>query len=72
MPCLVIRGELSDLLTSETVAEMLQRHPECTAHTVADEGHAPLLADTLTKGVIRDFLAKHDGHHAAATPNPAA
>jgi pimeloyl-ACP methyl ester carboxylesterase len=69
-PCLVIRGELSDLLTSETVAEMLQRHPDCTAHTVADEGHAPLLADALTQGVIRDFLARHDSHDAAATPTP--
>lgn len=60
VPCLVIRGDLSDLLSADTVTEMVQRHPECVSHTVPDEGHAPLLLDDRTQRVMRDFLARYD------------
>jgi pimeloyl-ACP methyl ester carboxylesterase len=59
-PCLVIRGGLSDLLSTATVAEMVARHPNCKAHTVADEGHAPLLEDGPTQDAIAAFLAGTD------------
>lgn len=60
MPCLVIRGALSDLLSEATVAEMTARHPNCRSHTVAGEGHAPLLEDTATQDAIAGFLADND------------
>ncbi len=64
-PCLVLRGELSDLLSEATTEEMTRRHPECKAHTVPRQGHAPLLADAPTQGVIQSFLDTHDsGWHA--------
>ncbi|MGI9475699.1 MAG: alpha/beta fold hydrolase [Hyphomicrobiaceae bacterium] len=61
VPCLVLRGELSDLLSAETVTAMTERHPDCSAHTVPRQGHAPLLADTPTQAVISDFLKTQDG-----------
>ena len=61
VPCLVLRGELSDLLSSDTVTAMTERHPRCRAHTVPRQGHAPLLMDAATQDVIRVFLAEQDG-----------
>ena len=60
VPCLVLRGELSDLLSTETVAEMQRRHPNCLSYTVAGEGHAPLLRDKDSIGAIREFLGRAD------------
>ncbi|WP_181705581.1 alpha/beta fold hydrolase [Chthonobacter rhizosphaerae] len=62
-PVLVIRGERSDLLSEATVAEMAARLPRVTVHRVPDQGHAPLLTDAATIGVIRSFL---DGADAGA------
>lgn len=60
VPCLVVRGDKSDLLSAETVAEMQSRHPSCRSITVEGEGHAPLLRDTPTIEVVRDFLVQAD------------
>ena len=60
VPCLVLRGELSDLLSAQTLTAMTERHPDCRAHTVPRQGHAPLLADTPTQAVISDFLKTKD------------
>jgi len=60
LPCLVIRGELSDLLSETTVAEMCARHPNCRSHTVPRQGHAPLLADAVSTEAIAEFLAECD------------
>lgn len=51
VPVMVLRGALSDLLSPETVEEMGRRHPNLQAHTVPDQGHAPLLQgrDLLTR-----------------------
>lgn len=57
---LILRGENSDLLSEQTVTEMLRRHPRATAHTVPNEGHAPLLNDRDTQSVIIDFLRDTD------------
>ena len=62
VPVLSLRGENSDLLSEETVAEMAARHPRFAAHTVPAQGHAPLLLDVATIGVICDFVAACDAH----------
>ena len=59
-PCLVLRGELSDLLSLTTVTAMTERHPNCRSHTVPRQGHAPLLTDAATQEVIRSFLLEQD------------
>ncbi len=58
VPVLVLRGEHSDILARATAEEMTRRHPDCTLWQVPGEGHAPLLDDTATQAVIRDFVAR--------------
>ncbi len=60
VPLLVLRGANSDILSEATVEEMLRRHPRAFAHTVADEGHAPLLHDKETQDAIIGFLSRLD------------
>lgn len=62
-PLMVIRGERSDLLAQETVEEILKRHGDARALTVAGQGHAPLLRDAATIAAIATFLAETDGAH---------
>ncbi len=57
---LVVRGETSDLLGTETVARMMARHPNCARLEVKGEGHAPLLMDQPTITAIRGFLDAAD------------
>lgn len=59
-PVMVLRGENSDILSAQTVTEMQQRHPDLTAYTVPNEGHAPLLKDRFTQRLISDFLVAND------------
>ena len=60
VPALVLRGANSDLISDATVAEMGRRHPDLTSHLVPSEGHAPLLRDSATQGVIQAFLMRTD------------
>ncbi len=60
VPCLVVRGALSDLLGAATVTKMQQRHPNCGAIVVEGQGHAPLLRDQPTIDEIGRFLAAAD------------
>ena len=60
VPVLVIRGANSDLLSAATVDEMRRRHPNLTSVEVANEGHAPLLHDTVSKNAIAAFFASAD------------
>ncbi len=57
VPLLVLRGANSDILSEATVEEMLRRHPHAFAHTVANEGHAPLLHDDETHTAVVNFLS---------------
>lgn len=57
IPTLCMRGEHSDLLSEETVAEMGRRHPRFQAHMVAGQGHAPLLLDKPTIERVSRFVA---------------
>lgn len=56
-PVLVIRGELSDILSEATVAEMQARHPALQAVTVPGVGHAPSLSEPEAVAAIDRFLA---------------
>lgn len=60
IPLLAIRGEGSDLLSEETLAEMARRHPRCATFIVPGQGHAPLLRDETSIGRIRGFLDEVD------------
>ncbi len=63
IPVLVLRGENSDLLSPRTVAKMEEQHPRLAAVTVHAQGHAPLLKDRFTIGIIADFLRETDPDH---------
>ena len=60
VPLLAIRGANSDILSAATLAEMGRRHPNMTALTVPDQGHAPLLKDQPSVVAIYEFLLTHD------------
>jgi pimeloyl-ACP methyl ester carboxylesterase len=60
LPCLVIRGEHSDLLSPETVAEMQQRHARLAAATIPRRGHVPFLDEPESLAAITDWLAAVD------------
>lgn len=57
VPVLVLRGENSDILAETTVTEMSRRHPALSSFTVPAQGHAPLLRDDETIGVVAEFLS---------------
>ena len=60
-PLLVIRGENSDLLSAETVAQMKAAHPDLEAFTAAGEGHPPQLDRGPTVEAIAAFMNRVDG-----------
>jgi pimeloyl-ACP methyl ester carboxylesterase len=65
VPLMVVRGRNSDLLSSATVTAMRARRTSMEIIEVADQGHAPLLAET---GVI-DRIAAFVGTCDAAQPH---
>lgn len=71
-PLLVVRGETTDLLSEETAAEMLRRHPDAALHTVPGQGHAPLLHDPASLARIADFARRCDAARAEASAAPPA
>lgn len=56
-PMLIIRGELSDLLSVEQVEKMLAASPKAQAVTIPKVGHAPALANPEQVQLVVDFLA---------------
>jgi len=60
IPTMVVHGGLSDILSAETVARMAERHLGLAVHTVAREGHAPLLWDAESREAIAAFLDRAD------------
>ncbi|CAH0340136.1 alpha/beta hydrolase [Rhizobium sp. CECT 9324] len=58
LPVMVIRGEHSRLLSSETVDLMSERHPRLLAVTASGQGHAPLLDLGPLPEQIAGFLNK--------------
>lgn len=61
VPLMLIHGALSDLLSVQAVQDMKARRPDLDLVTVADQGHAPLLADRPTVDRIVAFCARCDG-----------
>jgi len=57
-PLLVLRGELSDLLSAETAAEMARRLPEAEVVTVPRRGHAPTLDEPEAAAAIDRLMAR--------------
>ena len=58
VPMLVVRGELSDILSAPTVEEMARRHPDLVAVEVPNRGHAPMLTEAPALAAIDAFLAR--------------
>jgi pimeloyl-ACP methyl ester carboxylesterase len=55
-PMLVIRGQNSDILSVETLAEMSRRMPHLVSIEVAGRGHAPTLNEPDARVAIHAFL----------------
>ncbi|MEE4316692.1 MAG: alpha/beta hydrolase [Erythrobacter sp.] len=56
VPMLLVRGELSDLLSPETVKQMGVRNPAMRSITVPRVGHAPTLDEPEVRAAIRALL----------------
>ncbi|MEP5937426.1 MAG: alpha/beta hydrolase [Erythrobacter sp.] len=57
-PLLVLRGELSDLFSPETLAKMHARHPDMQSIIIPRVGHAPMLDEPESVAGIEAFLAR--------------
>jgi pimeloyl-ACP methyl ester carboxylesterase len=60
IPSLVVHGEISDLLSAETVARMLAEAPGMASVTISNVGHAPTLDEPEAQAAI-DALLKRIG-----------
>src|SRR5437588_9429533 len=61
VPLLIIRGANSDLLSVDTLEEMVRRHRGAEVHRVECQGHAPLLLEQETINRICAFVGATDG-----------
>lgn len=57
VPTLLVRGELSDLLSPDTVKQMQTRNPALRLVTVPRVGHAPTLDEAEVRVAIDELLA---------------
>jgi pimeloyl-ACP methyl ester carboxylesterase len=56
VPMLLVRGQLSDLLSADTVKQMGVRNPKMRSITVPDVGHAPTLDEPEVRTAIQGLL----------------
>ncbi|MEC7299600.1 MAG: alpha/beta hydrolase, partial [Pseudomonadota bacterium] len=56
LPCAVIRGANSNLLSEATLHEMARRHPGLIIATVPDRGHIPFLDEPQALDALRLWL----------------
>jgi len=56
MPCLVLRGELSDILSAGIVERMKSVKPDLKTAVIPNRGHAPLLYERASITAIDTFL----------------
>jgi pimeloyl-ACP methyl ester carboxylesterase len=71
-PVLAVRGENSDILSAETLAEMRRRMPGIETITLTDRGHCPFLDEPEAVAAIRRLLEKADAWTPPPTPEPPA
>ncbi|VWX52778.1 alpha/beta fold hydrolase [Novosphingobium sp. 9U] len=57
-PVLILRGALSDLLSTTTLDRMLERLPGAEAVTIPDVGHPPTLSEPGSEAAIDRLLAR--------------
>ena len=57
-PVLAFRGEISEILSAETLRKMSAAHPNLTAVTIAGAGHTPSLSEPEAQSAIKAFLEK--------------
>jgi pimeloyl-ACP methyl ester carboxylesterase len=57
MPCLVLRGEHSDVLSEEIIDRMQAIKPDLARATIPERGHAPVLDEPASLAAIDEFLA---------------
>jgi len=62
MPLMALRGELSTLLSSDTLIEMKNRVSSLQAVTIAGQGHAPILHLSGIPEILSKFFASVDKH----------
>jgi len=55
-PTLLVRGELSDVVSRHTAAEMTRRGPKAKVAEIRGVGHAPTLLQPDQIALVRDFL----------------
>ena len=58
IPSLVVHGELSDVLSAESVAQMIEAVPSMESVTVPRVGHAPTLDEPEAQAAIDALLAR--------------
>ena len=58
-PTLLLRGELSDLLSPETALEMTQRGPRASLVSIPGVGHAPMFFEHDQIAIVNRFLSSH-------------
>ncbi|MGV6872479.1 alpha/beta fold hydrolase [Pseudochelatococcus sp. B33] len=56
VPVLAVRGEKSDILRPETLAEMQARHEHLETLLIADQGHTPVMTHPEVSGPIASFI----------------
>ena len=56
MPCLVLRGETSDILSEEIIDRMQAIKPDLVRVTIPERGHAPLLDEPESLSAIDAFI----------------
>jgi pimeloyl-ACP methyl ester carboxylesterase len=56
IPTLAIRGELSDILSADILANMAVRHPGLITASIPNRGHAPMLDEPAAVSAIDAFL----------------
>jgi pimeloyl-ACP methyl ester carboxylesterase len=59
LPTLLVRGELSDVMTADIAARMQTRKPDLRIVCVANRGHVPILDEPEAIDAIKEFLAEH-------------
>lgn len=58
IPVLALRGELSDLLSAQTLSRMQSEKPDLETATIPERGHTPLLDEPESLSRIDNFLGK--------------